>query len=75
MEERPWASGPAAPAGPARLYPAVVRWPGKLEPGAGSRQKNRPFLICRVNRGLFLFLLQMFGFGEGNVAESIPVRI
>lgn len=64
MEERPWASGPAAwervwgqPALPAcappvpRLCPADVRWMGKLRPGAGSKQKNKPFLICKVTQG------------------------
>lgn len=48
-----WSDGPG-PA-PCRPHPAGPRWVPKLGPGAGYKQKNRPFLIGNVTQGFHFY--------------------
>lgn len=72
MEERPWASGPAAwervwgqPALPACAPPTCGGWGSS---GQALVPNRKTLFDLQSYTGFFSFLLQVFSFGEGNVA-------
>lgn len=77
MEERPWASGPAAwervwgqPALPACAPPVPRRRAvdGEAQARRWFQTEKQTLFDLQSYTGFFSFLLQVFSFGEGNVA-------